>query len=256
VKGCTRRFGGRSRLIARALATAGLGLVLGVGCGGGPHEVSVDLTEGQMLTAWRATHPPDLTEDGLHTHYRLDVGDRIEVEFFYYPERTRELFVRPDGCITVPGLGDLAAAGREPAAVAAEIEDHFADILLDPTVTVTVKEIASPMVYVVGLVKQPGAVPYEPGISAATAISAAGGPADGAKLGSVVIVRRVSTYRVVATRLDLDGVFSGTDPSGDLYLESYDIVFVPKRFISKLRDATMDIVRISQPIINKGWYFW
>jgi hypothetical protein len=106
-------------------------------------------------------------------------------------------------------------------------------------------------------VNKPGGVDFTPSISAWTAISAAGGPAVEGKLASVVVLRRVSTDQVSATRLDLAGVLSGRDPTGDMYLEPYDVVYVPKRFVSHLRDFALDFVRTVVPATNlymRGWY--
>jgi polysaccharide export outer membrane protein len=73
----------------------------------------------------------------LQDQYRLAVGDQIRVEFYHYPQLDRTLDVRPDGKITVPYKGDIAAAGLTPAELSKRIDETFADFLTKPRCTVT-----------------------------------------------------------------------------------------------------------------------
>jgi len=73
----------------------------------------------------------------LQDQYRLAVGDQMRVEFFHYPQLDRTLDVRPDGKITVPYKGDIAAAGLTPPELAARIDEAFSDFLTKPRCTVT-----------------------------------------------------------------------------------------------------------------------
>lgn len=228
------------------------------GCGEGPPEVVVDLSEYEAEGAIGPPIHPELTEDGLLAEYYLDVGDEIRVDFFYNQELSTDLVVRPDGRISLPAVGEIVAARRTPEDVAGEIHSRFKGILLDPTVSVIVQKVVAARVYVIGMVENPGAMDFTRAMTATAAIGQAGGPTDQAKLGSVVVLRRLSTYRVSATRIDLSGSFSGEDPSGDVYLEPFDIVYVPKRFVSKLAAFTFDFVRTvaqAASVYYRGWTF-
>lgn len=57
--------------------------------------------------------------------YKLDTLDEIAVEFILDPEMDRRVIVRPDGMITLPGIGDIQAAGRSPQELADLIERRF-----------------------------------------------------------------------------------------------------------------------------------
>ena len=46
--------------------------------------------------------------------YKLDTLDEIEIEFFLDPDLNRRLTIRPDGMITLPGVGDVSAVGLTP----------------------------------------------------------------------------------------------------------------------------------------------
>ncbi|MCK4546891.1 MAG: polysaccharide biosynthesis/export family protein [Candidatus Eisenbacteria sp.] len=229
-----------------------LGTVIALsGCApGGSRQVVVELdTQGEASATDPEIHM-EIVEAGLTAEYYLEVGDKIRVDFFFTPELSAELLVRPDGRITMPAVGEMMAARRTPRDLAAEIESRFSDILLDPAVTVIVKDMAAPKVYVIGMVERPGPVDFRSSLSAMTAISAAGGAKLEGKLASVIVLRKLSTQRVSVARLDLSKLLAGADPSQDMYLKPYDIVFVPKRFVSQLRDFAVDLIKTVVPAVN------
>lgn len=226
------------------------------GCAGGGERVTVDLQDADVRGKANPSMQVELLEGGLMVEYHLEMGDGLRIDFFFNPELSKDVVVRPDGRITLAPIGEIMAVGRTPRDVASEIEDRFSDILLQPSATVTVKEVATPVVYVIGLVTHPGPISYGRNMTAVSAIAAAGGPDSGAKLSSVIVLRRVSTTKVSVARVDLGRVYAGKDLGNDLYLEPYDIVFVPKRFISSLRDIALDVVQTVGPAINvylRGW---
>jgi protein involved in polysaccharide export with SLBB domain len=57
--------------------------------------------------------------------YQLDTLDEIDIEFILDPALNRKVSIRPDGMITLPGVGDIRAAGLTPEALAKRIEDKY-----------------------------------------------------------------------------------------------------------------------------------
>ncbi len=57
--------------------------------------------------------------------YKLDTLDEIEIEFILDPELNRRVVIRPDGMITLPGIGDIKAVGLAPEELSKKIEDKF-----------------------------------------------------------------------------------------------------------------------------------
>lgn len=80
------------------------------------------------------------------SEYLIGVRDRLRVEFFYHPQLSRTIVVRPDGRITLPLRGDIVAAGRTPAQLAAQLQELYQDVYRDPVVTVSVEEFSSALV--------------------------------------------------------------------------------------------------------------
>ncbi len=57
--------------------------------------------------------------------YQLDTLDEIDIEFILDPALNRKVSIRPDGMITLPGVGDIMAAGITPEALAQRIGDKY-----------------------------------------------------------------------------------------------------------------------------------
>jgi polysaccharide export outer membrane protein len=57
--------------------------------------------------------------------YRLDTLDEVEIEFILDPELNRKVVIRPDGMITLPGIGDIRAVGLAPEELARKIEERL-----------------------------------------------------------------------------------------------------------------------------------
>jgi protein involved in polysaccharide export with SLBB domain len=55
--------------------------------------------------------------------YTLQPFDTIRCEFILDPMLNEDLLIRPDGMITVQGIGDVRAAGLSPQGLARRIED-------------------------------------------------------------------------------------------------------------------------------------
>ena len=68
--------------------------------------------------------------------YRVDTGDELRVEFYYYPIMNYNVKVRPDGQISVPLIGEMDAAGLTPKELRENLEKAFQPHLLRSKVTV------------------------------------------------------------------------------------------------------------------------
>ena len=66
------------------------------------------------------------------------------------------------------------------------------------------------------------------------AIAMAGGQTDLANVGSTVLVRRSGINRAVARRFNPIKFASGKQVSSDLFLQDYDIIYVPPHFMGKI----------------------
>ena len=82
--------------------------------------------------------------------YVIGEGDGLDIAVWGVKELTFSVRVRPDGKITVPGLGDVVASGNTPTALQASLMVKLKELVKNPIVTVTVREITNSKVYIFG----------------------------------------------------------------------------------------------------------
>jgi protein involved in polysaccharide export with SLBB domain len=213
----------RNRRAARWAPAAGaILLVVLAGCGG-----RSSLPDGLAIYPGAPVSPEP---------YRITVGDDLDVDFFYQPDLSRKVTVRSDGRITLPGVGELVAAGNTPEDLAQAITARYAGLLKDPLVTVSVTSMAEARVYVVGEVVRPGGYALRGRMSLATAISEAGGPTRRAKLNSVMIVRRAGRDRPEGFRVDAQELEEGGALVPEIFMAPNDVVYVPRSYVGRVGD--------------------
>jgi polysaccharide export outer membrane protein len=160
----------------------------------------------------------------VSTDYRLVAGDKLRVEVYRDPQLSQDLQVRPDGKITLPLVGDVAAAGRTSTELRETIAASLKEYITNPVVTVIVKETIPPLIYVVGEVNSPGSVPLVGQMSVLQALSAAGGFKDFAKTKDIRVQRKTATG-VTTLRFNYKEAINGHVKP--IYLQPGDTIIVP-----------------------------
>ena len=113
--------------------------------------------------------------------YRIQPGDTLAVTVLEDETLNRQVLVLPDGSVSVPLAGNVAAAGRSVGSVESTIADRLAsNFAVRPSVFVSVVGLAEEIVdtfpiYVLGQVGAPGLVEVEPGTTLLQAIALSGG---------------------------------------------------------------------------------
>lgn len=82
--------------------------------------------------------------------YVIGEGDGLDIAVWGVKDLTFSVKVRPDGKITVPGLGDVSASGQTPANLQTSLTSRLKELVKNPIVTVTVKDITNSKVYIFG----------------------------------------------------------------------------------------------------------
>ncbi|MBK8169297.1 MAG: polysaccharide biosynthesis/export family protein [Sandaracinaceae bacterium] len=158
----------------------------------------------------------------------LGAGDVFDVRVFGEEELTGSYRVAQDGSIDFPLIGRIAVQALEPTAIADLITARLHDggILVNPHISVLVREYNSKRVSVLGSVARPGTFAMSAGLTLVQAISLAGGFTSLASRNDIVVTRRVNgelrRYRVRA-----DDVTEGR--SDDFALGAGDTIYVPER---------------------------
>jgi polysaccharide biosynthesis/export protein len=152
--------------------------------------------------------------------YRLVPGDKLRIEVYKDAQLSQSVQVRPDGKITLPLAGDIAAAGRTPLELREAITGSLTTYITNPTVTVIVVETEPPLVYVMGEVTDPGPLPIKGPLSVLQALAMAGGFKDFAKTKDITIRRGTQTLK-----FDYKAALKGETKT--MFVQAGDTIIVP-----------------------------
>ena len=167
--------------------------------------------------------------------YLLKSGDQLSVNFTLATQYNESVTVRPDGYISVIGAPDVYVAGQTVPQATESIRKGYEGVLVNPLLTVALKNFESPYFVVGGEVKNPGKFVLHGDTTVAQSIAIAGGfNGTTAKDSAALLLRRVSRDYVQAKLIDLKGIDQG-DISEDVHLQSGDMVFIPKNRLSKVQ---------------------
>jgi polysaccharide export outer membrane protein len=240
-------------LSAKVLAALGLLVFILGGCGGGNRFISNrdGKVESGELVLDAIPMRPDPTE------YVIGHGDAIDVLFLYNSDFNQtDLKVRPDGKISLPYVGDIVAAGRPVSALDSVITARYAEIVVNPDVTIVVRDFRPEVVYALGEVLSPGGYEYHSGMTLANALALGGGPNKGGKRNEVLVIRRVAPDHVVGIQVNINDLLSGKRFDLDVPLQAFDIVYVPKSKIAQGQDfmlALKEIILTPTEFYLRGW---
>ena len=124
-----------------------------------------------------------------YPEYHLSPSDVLEVKFRYTPEFNQIITVRPDGRVTLEAAGSFVAADLTLDEFKAKVTALSSTRLVEPNVSVELKEFQKPSVMVEGEVTTPGRVELRSHLSALDAIAMAGGFKPSAKQSKVLLLR-------------------------------------------------------------------
>jgi len=179
-------------------------------------------------TASSAAPPADRarpTQATLPDDYKLQAGDKLRIEVYKDAQLSQSVQIRPDGKITLPLVGDVAAMGLTPIDLRERIATALKDYVNNPVVTVIVVEGTAPTAYVVGEVNHPGPVVVQANMTVLQALAVAGGLKDFADAKNIRILRKgLSGQQSIP--FNYKDAMKGVG-SASVYLQAGDTVVVP-----------------------------
>ena len=158
--------------------------------------------------------------------YRVGSADVINVAVWREPEVSTTVVVRPDGKISVPLIKDLSVAGMTTMEIQAVVEEELFPFLNSPNVTVTVREINSKNVYVIGEVGSPGVYVIKQPTTVLQILTQAGGLRLFAKKNSVYVLR-VENGDQQRFPFKYKEVLKGKNMEQNIFLKPGDTIVVP-----------------------------
>ena len=155
--------------------------------------------------------------------YIVGPGDTLVVQIYGNEPQTYELTVERDGRINFPKMGPVMVSGMTFDAARQAIETQVSKQLVGTRISVTMGDLRSIRVFVLGEANKPGSYTVS-GLSTMTnALFVSGGVK---KIGSLRNIQLKRDGRLVST-LDLYDLLLHGDTSGDHQLLPGDVIFLP-----------------------------
>lgn len=222
--------------------------------------LGVLLFSGPQVVAQQGDFPGEIVSSRdlppvLSGPYRIQVGDVLDITFFKATEMDETRTVGPDGDIYLPLVGRINVVGRTVDDVTAELNEGYAQEMINPQITVSVAEYAGLQVYVSGEVKRPGFQDYHGGLTLVQAISSAGGFSDRARRQEVLLIRPGSENEPVGTLVNVKEILRKGQISRDVPLAPLDIVYVHHKKIINVNLFTQQYISDNLPRFGAwAWY--
>jgi polysaccharide export outer membrane protein len=187
------------------------------------------------ITKARATPAPETTAatDAMPAaDVRLEslgMGDMVRITVFRNPELTTEARVSERGTVLFPMIGEIPVAGLTPSQAGSRIADKLRTgrYVVNPEVTVSMMQVNSRQVSVLGNVVKPGRYPLDSTTAHLTdVIALAGGVGPTGSDEVTVITNRGGKQEKV--EVDMAEMFRRGDLTHNIALEPGDTIYVHK----------------------------
>jgi polysaccharide export outer membrane protein len=187
--------------------------------------------------------------------YRINVGDVLAIDFYKTTDFSQEATVGPDGAISLPLIGRIVVVGRTVEDVTAELMDGYGKEMVNPQITVSVREFSGLSVYVAGEVFRPGILEYRGGLTLVQAIFEAGGFNRRARRKEVLVIRPGPDSRPVGTIVDVKEILRKGQVANDFELAPLDIVYVHHKKIVNVNIFVEQYISNNLPTFG-GWMYY
>jgi len=189
--------------------------------------------------AGRASAPaPDVAPPGttpmtgatapIRGDYVIGPGDTLQITVWKNETLSRTVPVRPDGKISMPLLHDVQASGLTAMQLRDKIATALGEFMPNPEVAVSVNDVRSLRVSILGEVSKPGVLELRGETTILEAIAMAGGFKDFASPSKITIIRIDEQGKTKRIRFNYNrAVSAGSSDEENLVLRSGDVVVVP-----------------------------
>lgn len=165
--------------------------------------------------------------------YLIQLGDQLDIKFFYNPELNETVTVRPDGKISLQLVDEVEAAGLKPSQLDADLTEKYSHELKKPMIAVIVKSFEGQRIYVGGEVNRQGLIKFTGGMTPLQAVLDAGGFMETASPENTIVIRRGSENEPIPIDVNLADTIQGVSGMASLSLQPNDVIYVPKTAIAK-----------------------
>jgi polysaccharide export outer membrane protein len=158
--------------------------------------------------------------------YKIGEQDVLNITVWKEPQLSGPVVVRPDGKISVPLIDEVQAAGLTPMELQNLLLEKLRPFLAVPKVSVSMREVNSRKVYVIGQVGHAGSFRINANTTVLQVLTDAGGLRDYANPKKIYVMRTVNG-KPVRFPFHYDAVLKGQHYEENIVLQSGDTIVVP-----------------------------
>ena len=164
-----------------------------------------------------------LSDVPIPPDYMLGPGDKLSIEYFGNENLTKEGFIGRTGVLHLPLLGPVTLAGLTFSEANSLITRKVKSELIGTEVFITLSELRSIDIYLVGAAYKPGAYAVSALSTITNALFASGGPNEVGSLRNIQLKRNGKLVK----EFDLYSLLLKGDTSNDVRLQQGDVIFIP-----------------------------
>ena len=191
--------------------------------------------------------PAGVTADAvpvLPGDYQLAPDDQIDIAVEGHPDFDRSVTVLPQGTFSYFGH-TVKAAGLTQDVLTQNLTHALKGHLLQPQITVSVRQAHIRQISVLGAARSPGKYTYLPGMHVIDVLADSGGPAQADELTDATLF---TNNGATSQPVDLVKLLQGTDPALNVAVQPGDVLFL------QARNPATSMVLIRGQVGHEGQY--
>ncbi len=157
--------------------------------------------------------------------YTIGAGDVLDIGVWKNADLTKQLIVLPDGTVRFPLVGQLKVEDKSVARLEKELMGKLEKFIPDPVLSISVLQVNSMMIYVIGKVHKPGRFDISKNIDVLQALSVAGGLNPFAKEKEIGVYRKVGGKTTIFN-FNYKEVSEGQNLKQNIMLQRGDVIVV------------------------------
>ncbi len=160
--------------------------------------------------------------------YVIGSKDVIDIKVYEQPDLSQVIRVSEEGFITMPLIGDVKAVGMTVEKLTKVITEKYTEYIVQPQITLYVREYHSKEIYLLGEVNRPGVYQLTGNATLLELLTQAGGITQAGGETMTVIHRPKPGQEAETAVINLTRLLEGGDGRENVVVLDGDTIYVPK----------------------------
>lgn len=170
------------------------------------------------------TELPKTEWGGPPGEYVIGAGDVVNIRVYEQENLSASGKIRRDGKIALPLVGEIMVVGKQPSALARELEAKLKTFVVTPRVTVNIETAQPITVNTMGEFTNKGTLTLEPPANMLQAMAQSGGPNEFADDTRIFVVRQYPRFQRI--RFTYEAIMSNENGAATFPLRTGDVLVI------------------------------